>query len=101
MLNISNSCQVCHRESEQELKAQVEQIQDRTFELKGKTEAALLDTMDATALAVCDPHRISQHKVFAGLAQRGKTSTSWFFGFKLHVLVDDLGEDERPAIAIH
>jgi transposase len=48
--------------------------------------------LDATALAVCDPHRISQHKVFAGLARRGKTSTGWFFGFKLHVLVNDRGE---------
>ena len=48
--------------------------------------------LDATALAVCDPHRISQHKVFAGWAQRGKTSTGWFFGFKLHLLVNDRGE---------
>ncbi len=48
--------------------------------------------LDATALAVCDPHRISQHHVFAGLAQRGKTSTGWFYGFKLHVLVNDRGE---------
>ena len=28
--------------------------------------------------------RISRHKVFEGLARRGKTSTGWFFGFKLH-----------------
>ncbi len=48
--------------------------------------------LDATALAVCDPHRISQHKVFAGWAQRGKTSTGWCFGFKLHLLVNDRGE---------
>src|SRR3954454_19221443 len=32
----------------------------------------------------CDNHRISRHKVFAGLAQRGKMG--WFFGFKLHLL---------------
>jgi transposase len=51
-----------------------------------------LSFLDATALAVCDPHRISQHRVFAGVAQRGKTSTGWFFGFKLHVLVNDRGE---------
>jgi len=48
--------------------------------------------LDATALGVCDPHRISQHTVFAGWAQRGKTSTGWFFGFKLHLLVNDRGE---------
>src|SRR4051812_27935944 len=34
----------------------------------------------------CDNHRISRHKVFAGLAQRGKTSMGWFFGFKLHLV---------------
>src|SRR3954447_9899726 len=34
----------------------------------------------------CDNHRIGRHKVFAGLAQRGKTSMGWFFGFKLHLV---------------
>src|SRR4051795_8338199 len=34
----------------------------------------------------CDNHRISRHKVFADLAQRGKTSMGWFFGFKLHLV---------------
>lgn len=32
------------------------------------------------------------HKVFAGLAQRGKTSTDWFFKFKLHLTINDRGE---------
>src|SRR3954469_3183192 len=32
----------------------------------------------------CDNHRINRHKVFAGLAQRGKMG--WFFGFKLHLV---------------
>jgi len=48
--------------------------------------------MDATALAVCKNPRIHSHKVFAGLAKRGKTSTGWFFGFKLHLIVNDQGE---------
>src|SRR5919107_1808635 len=42
--------------------------------------------IDSTALPVCDNHRISRHKVFAGLAQRGRTSMGWFFGFKLHLV---------------
>ena len=29
---------------------------------------------------------MSRHKVFADLAQRGKTSMGWFFGFKLHLV---------------
>jgi hypothetical protein len=28
----------------------------------------------------------------AGVAQRGKTSTGWFFGFKLHLITNDRGE---------
>jgi IS5 family transposase len=30
--------------------------------------------------------------VFRGLAARGKTSVDWFFGFKLHLVVNDQGE---------
>lgn len=30
--------------------------------------------------------------MFAGLAERGKTSTGWFYGFKLHLVVNDRGE---------
>lgn len=47
---------------------------------------------DSTALAVCENPRIEQHRVFAGSATRGKTSTGWFFGFKLHLIVNDCGE---------
>lgn len=48
--------------------------------------------LDSTALAVCDNHRIHSHKVFSGSAKRGKTTTGWFFGFKLHLVVNDQGE---------
>lgn len=48
--------------------------------------------VDSTPLEVCDTHRIHSHKVFAGFAQRGKTSMGWFFGFKLHLVVNDRGE---------
>jgi Transposase DDE domain len=48
--------------------------------------------IDSTALPVCDNHRISRHKVFAGLAQRGKTSMGWFFGFKPHLVFNNDNE---------
>jgi hypothetical protein len=48
--------------------------------------------VDATDLTVCHNRRIAQHKVFAGLAKRGKTSTGWFFGFKVHFVFNDCGE---------
>jgi transposase len=48
--------------------------------------------IDATSLKVCQNRRISQHRVFNHLAARGKTSVDWFFGFKLHLVVNEHGE---------
>jgi hypothetical protein len=48
--------------------------------------------IDSTSLEVCDPKRISRHRVFAADARRGKTSMGWFFGFKLHLAVNDRGD---------
>ena len=48
--------------------------------------------IDATTLVVCHNRRIYSHKVFKQLARRGKTSLGWFYGFKLHLVVNDQGE---------
>lgn len=48
--------------------------------------------VDSTKLAVCENLRIPQHKQFADCAGRGKTSVGWFFGFKLHLTVNECGE---------
>ena len=48
--------------------------------------------IDSTSLAVCHNRRISQHRVFEGQAARGRGSVDWFYGFKLHVVVNDRGE---------
>jgi hypothetical protein len=50
-----------------------------------------LKSVDATPLPVCDNRRISSHRVCNGIAQRGKTSKGWFYGFKLHLVVDEFG----------
>jgi len=51
-----------------------------------------LSFIDSTALLVCDNHRIHNHKVFAEVAQRGKGSMGWFYGFKLHLVINECGE---------
>ena len=51
-----------------------------------------INFIDSTSLDVCDPRRIHSHKVFRGFAERGKTSMGWFFGFKLHLVINDRGE---------
>jgi hypothetical protein len=48
--------------------------------------------IDSTTLDVCHNRRIHSHKVFSGLAGRGKSSTGWFYGFKLHLVINDMGE---------
>jgi len=58
--------------------------------LKGQCDGVSI--ADATSLAVCDNKRISRHRVFEGAAARGKTSMGWFYGFKLHVIINSRGE---------
>ena len=48
--------------------------------------------VDSTPLRVCRNQRIHIHKTFEGLATRGKCSMGWFFGFKLHLIINDKGE---------
>lgn len=48
--------------------------------------------VDSTPLCVCDNIRIPRHKTFAGIAGRSKSSTGWFYGFKLHFTVNERGE---------
>lgn len=47
---------------------------------------------DSTTLSVCRPQRISAHKVFKDKAERGKTTMGWFYGFKLFIVINGLGE---------
>ena len=55
-------------------------------------EVSGISFVDSTPLKVCHHARIHSHKVFRGLAQRGKSSTGWFFGFKLHLIINDRSE---------
>jgi hypothetical protein len=47
---------------------------------------------DSTKLAVCHNRRIRRHKVFDGLARGGKTSMGWFYGLKLHFVINHKGQ---------
>jgi hypothetical protein len=48
--------------------------------------------IDSTPISVCKNKRIFSHKVFDGLAQRGKNTMGWFFGFKLHLVCNERAE---------
>lgn len=47
--------------------------------------------IDGSPLPVCANKRIFNHKVAKRAAGRGKSTMGWFYGFKLHILVDDQG----------
>jgi len=55
-------------------------------------ECTGISFIDSTVLRVCHNKRIKRNKVFKGLAKVGKTTVGWFFGFKLHLIINDKGE---------
>lgn len=48
--------------------------------------------IDSTSVQVCKPKRMSRNKVFKDYAKKGKTTIGWFFGFKLHLIINECGE---------
>lgn len=74
-------------------------------------ECTGISFIDSTVLRVCHNKRIKRNKVFKGIATVGKSTMGWFFGFKLHLIINDKGEilsffltkgnvDDRDAKAI-
>ena len=48
--------------------------------------------VDSTKLAVCHNARGRHHKVFRRMAQWGRSSMGWFFGLKLHLVINNQGQ---------
>ena len=48
--------------------------------------------IDSLPLPVCHNRRIHSHRVFAGVAQRARSSVDWFYGLKLHFIINEQGE---------
>lgn len=48
--------------------------------------------VDSTCLPTCHLKRSKRHKTFEEIAQYGKTSVGWFFGLKLHLVINNYGE---------
>lgn len=48
--------------------------------------------VDSTAIPVCHPKRINRNRVFKDTGKLGKSSMGWFYGFKLHLIINDCGE---------
>lgn len=48
--------------------------------------------VDSTPLRVCKNKRIKRNKVFKGIAEIGKSTMGYFYGFKLHLVINERGE---------
>lgn len=59
--------------------------------LKGGRKSGIY-YIDSSCLPVCHLKRSKRHKTFDGVAQYGHTSVSWFFGLKLHLVMNNDGE---------
>lgn len=55
-------------------------------------ECTGISFVDSTPLRLCRNQCILMRKTFDGLAGRGKCSMVWFFGLKLHLVINDKGE---------
>ncbi|ALB22376.1 Transposase DDE domain protein [Piscirickettsia salmonis] len=58
---------------------------------QGKTATGIY-FVDSTILRVCHEKRASQNRVFKGLAKKSKSTMGWYYGFKVHIIVNDMGE---------
>jgi hypothetical protein len=76
----------------------VELMQNNVLPLSLYLKTACLGTVtgisfiDSTPIRVCKNKRIRNNKVFKGIAEIGKSTMGWFYGFKLHIIVNDMGE---------
>jgi hypothetical protein len=74
------------------------ELQPRAFQVisalasscKGKETGRYF--VDSTMIPVCHNKRIYKHKVFKNMAKTGKSTMGWFFGFKLHLAINERGE---------
>lgn len=55
-------------------------------------ECTGISFVDSTPIRVCKNKRIPRNKVFKGIATTGKSTMGWFYGFKLHLIINDKGE---------
>lgn len=51
-----------------------------------------ISIIDSTPLKSCNIKRAHSHRTMKGWAAKGKCTMGWFYGFKLHIVINDRGE---------
>jgi nitrite reductase (cytochrome c-552) len=77
LLNVNRSCQTCHRSSEQELIARVEDIQQRTYEMTSRAFAAIMALIDDIETVKAREGETARVKQAAEFQRRA----SWYVDF--------------------
>lgn len=80
----------CNRFVELQQKAIVPMVLFLQMRCLGKCSG--ISFMDSTLIKVCHPKREHQNKVFKNIVEKGKGSMGWFFGFKLHIIINERRE---------
>lgn len=62
------------------------------LQMRGLGECSGISFLDSTVVKVCHPKRERQNKVFKGIAAKGKGTMGWFYGFKLHIIINERGQ---------
>lgn len=62
------------------------------LQMKRLVNSDTISFVDSTKIAVCNNKRIDRNRTFKELAKRGKSTMGWFYGFKLHIVVNEKGE---------
>ena len=55
-------------------------------------ECTGISFIDSTPIRACHIKRERQNKVFKNIAAKGQCSMGWFYGFKLHIVINEKGE---------
>lgn len=62
------------------------------LQLKRLVKSDEITFVDSTKIKVCNNKRIKANRTFEGIAEIGKSTMGWFFGFKLHISINEKGE---------
>lgn len=62
------------------------------LKLKRLVKSDKITFIDSTKIAICKNKRIKRNSVFKGFAELGKSTMGWFYGFKLHIAINEVGE---------
>ena len=62
------------------------------LKLKRMVKSDTITFIDSTKIRVCHNKRIKRNRTFKGMAEIGKSTMGWFYGFKLHIAITETGE---------